>query len=92
MNSYITSLFHIADSTENQLKWFESEEICPKKVLVKKLDVNSRLCGQFDVKFVSNKDAVSVITNTKDKSTNSVLSAEQNHSDLISAVYEGCLY
>ncbi|EFA10806.2 histidine protein methyltransferase 1 homolog [Tribolium castaneum] len=77
-----------AVSTEQGLNWLESYQIRPENVTITGLSPNSCLCGEFDVKFVSNRDVLSVL---EQGGTNSLLSAEKNHSDLIPAVYEGGL-
>ncbi|XP_044264226.1 histidine protein methyltransferase 1 homolog [Tribolium madens] len=72
------------DSPKQTLNWLKSHKIRPETVSLPDLAPNSRRCGQFDVKFISNKAVLSVL---KDGAPN----AEKSHSDLIPAVYEGGL-
>ena len=46
-------------------------------------------CDNYDIKYISDKDIVDTLRHDGPKNDNSVLNAEQNHSDLIPAVYEG---
>jgi hypothetical protein len=74
---------------EHDLRWLQSEEINPNEININQnVTVNSIRCGERDIKCVSNEGVVDSLKCNQDKD-NSLLSAEQNHSDLITAVYEG---
>jgi SAM-dependent methyltransferase len=76
---------------EHDLRWLQSEEINPNEINIdQNVTVNSIRSGEFDIRCVSNEGVVDSLKCSQNKD-NSLLSAEQNHSDLITAVYEGGL-
>ncbi|XP_063921328.1 histidine protein methyltransferase 1 homolog isoform X2 [Zophobas morio] len=80
------------ESQSECVNWLESREIKPEDVILRNHDhPNVIHCDNYDIKYISDKDIVDTLRHDGPKNDNSVLNAEQNHSDLIPAVYEGGL-
>lgn len=88
----LTLLSHISDvnNTENEtISWFSSKEIFPIDIPSDVSDTVEFACNDVHLKQVS---ASSVLNLLENKGTElAVINANQNHSDLLTAIYEGAL-
>lgn len=78
-------------NSENNRTWSESRQINSSHIAKKQnLKTNLLKIGNFNIKYVESEQVIEDLRSTE-AGNNSVLNAEQNHSDLVPSMYEGGL-
>lgn len=87
----LTSLLHVSDVNNTKIElisWFPSKEIVPDDIPLDVSDINEFACNDFRIKHVSATSVLDLLEDKEDTNL-AVLNANQSHSDLLTAIYEG---
>lgn len=83
-----------SESTEEKREWRKSEEVVYvensyTKDVIQKENVNSVSLSNLVVKYLKYNCILELLNDHQDLEESSIFKAEQNHSDLLPALYEG---
>lgn len=96
--NYLLTLTFFSENTANSKKqiWQESKEIKEVdplvKTLLKIIKSNDISVGNEAIKYVNSGEVLELLKKVHNLKEISVLKADQNHSDLLSGVYEGSYF